>query len=48
MENSIGQDFLTNSIEEFGKLKKLADKALAQLEPKIISGHRTMNPTASR
>ena len=34
MENGIGRDFLSNSIEEFGKLKKLADRALAQLEPK--------------
>jgi hypothetical protein len=34
MENNVGKDFLTNSIEEFGKLKKLADKALAQLEAK--------------
>src|SRR5882724_8260437 len=34
MENSIGQDFLANSIEEFGKLKKLADRALARLEAK--------------
>src|SRR5260221_13773424 len=34
MEKSIGQDFLTNSIEEFGKLKKLADRALARLEAK--------------
>src|SRR5689334_23233140 len=33
MEKSAGQDFLTNSIEEFAKLKKLADKAMAQLEP---------------
>src|SRR5258708_5798498 len=32
MENGIGRDFLSNSIEEFGKLKKLADRALARLE----------------
>src|SRR5882724_3819307 len=33
MENTIGRDFLLNSILEFVKLKKLADKAIAQLEP---------------
>ena len=34
MEQTIGRDFLLNSIQEFDKLKKLADKAMAQLEPK--------------
>jgi len=34
MGNNIGQDFLSNSIQEFAKLKKLTDKAMAQLEPK--------------
>src|SRR5204862_4944352 len=28
------RDFLLNSIQEFQKLKKLADKAMAQLEPR--------------
>ena len=34
MEQTIGRDFLLNSIQEFHKLKNLADKAMAQLKPK--------------
>ena len=34
MTESIGHDFLSNSIEEFGKLKRLADRAIAQLDLK--------------
>ncbi len=33
MEESIGKEYLSNATEEFMKLKKLAEKAMAQLEP---------------
>lgn len=33
MEGSIGKEYLSNVIEEFGKWKKLAEKAMVQLEP---------------
>lgn len=33
MEESIGKEYLSNAIQEFRNLKKLAEKAMAQLEP---------------
>jgi hypothetical protein len=33
MEASIGKEYLSTAIEEFRKLKNLAEKAMAQLEP---------------